>query len=419
MFEQYKLKNTVNVILVPQENTHSTTVLVVYPVGSRYESAKLSGVSHYIEHLMFKGTKKRKNTLILTREIDRLGAEYNAFTAKDHTGYYIKTDCNYVETSLDILSDMLFNSTVDAKEMEREKTVIVEELRMYKDNPVMNIDNVFEELIYNGCALGRDIGGTEKTVMSLARPDVLEYKQKYYDPSNATIVVAGHIKENVKNLLEKYFGSEESKHKPSDKYDKFVLGSEKKDERIFAQRKVTDQVQLMLGFPGFDYNAKENIVSSVMNTILGGTMSSRLFIQVRERRGLAYSIYSGAENFSDTGYMFVKAGLEAKNINKAIEVVKAEIEKIIDKGVTSQELKNAKTNLRGKLTLSMENSSVQASWYAHQALFLKEMKTPEEKLAELEKVTNDQIQNVAKKVFKMNKMRVAVIGDVENRNIKF
>jgi len=419
MFEQYKLKNNANVLLVPQQNTHSVTVLVMYPVGSRHESSKLNGVSHYIEHLMFKGTEKRKNTLTLTREIDRLGAEYNAFTGKDYTGYYIKADCRYIETSLDILSDMLFNSIFDKKEMEREKTVIVEELRMYKDNPVMNIDNIFEDLLFDGCPLGRDIGGTEKNVMNFLRPDVLEYKQKYYDPSNMHIIVAGEISDPFKNYIEKYFGREKNKYKTSRSSKPALFGSEKKENRIAVQRKSTDQVQMRLGFPGFKYQASENPIVAVMNKILGGSMSSRLFIQIRERRGLAYTIYSGSENFEDIGYVYVGAGLEAKNINKAIEVIKKEIEKLIDHGVTKQELQDAKTHIRGRLTLSMEDSSAQANWYAHQALFAKKIKTQEEKLQEIEKVTAKQIQDLAKRVFKMKKMRVAIIGDVDKSNVRF
>lgn len=419
MFEKYSLKNKADIILVPQQNTHSTTVLVMYPVGSRYESDKMNGVSHYIEHLMFKGTKKRKNTLILTREIDRLGAEYNAFTGKDYTGYYIKADCNYIETSLDILSDMLYNSNFDKEEMEREKTVIVEELRMYKDNPIMNIDNVFEDLMYAGCPLGRDIGGTEKNVMGFLRPDVLDYKEKYYDPSNMTVVVAGHITEDVRNFIEKYFGKEEIKRKASRNFKSSAFGSDKKEDRLVVERKETNQVQMMLGFPGFKYEADENPIVSVMNTILGGSMSSRLFIQIRERRGLAYSVHSGSSGFEDTGYLYVSAGLEAKNINKALEVIQSEIHKLIEKGVTKQELADAKTNIRGKLTLSMENSSTQANWYAHQALFAKKIRTPEEKLQEMEKVTNEQIQKLAKHAYDMDKMRVAIIGDVEKGNVKY
>src|SRR3989338_1563101 len=418
MHELYQLDNKANIVLIPQDNTHSVTVLVVYPVGSRYESKKMNGVSHYIEHLMFKGTKKRKNTLILTREIDRLGAEYNAFTSKENTGYYIKTDCNYVEKSLDILSDMLYNSIFDPKEMEREKPVIVEELRMYKDNPIMNIDNVFEELMYSG-PLGWDIGGTEENVMNFERTDVLAYKKKYYDPSNATVVVAGHINENIKKLIEKYFGQEKSQFKPSKSFKPFGYGDDARDSRLKVERKSTDQVQMILGFPGFEYNDNQNPIASVMNNILGGSMSSRLFIQIRERRGLAYSIRSGTENFRDTGYMHISAGLEAKNINKAIVVVKQELEKLIDKGVTDQELKDAKTNFRGRMSLAMENSSTVASFYAKQALFARKIKSPEELLKETEGVTQDQIQKLAKKVYNTNKMRVAIIGDVDASQVIF
>ena len=418
MFEQYILKNKVKVILVPQQNAHSVTVLVVFPVGSRYETAKMSGVSHYIEHLMFKGTTKRPNTLILTREIDRLGAEYNAFTAKEHTGYYIKADSKFIATSLDILSDMLFNSLFDKKEMEREKTVIVEELRMYKDNPIMNVENIFEQMMYQA-PLGRDIGGTEKTVMSFNRADVLEFKHKYYDPANTTIVVAGDISESTKELLEKYFGAEANKHAPFKHFQPAVFGTEAKAKRIFVEKKKTDQVQLMLGFPGFAYDAEANVILGVLNTILGGSMSSRLFIQVRERRGLAYSIHSGSENFRDTGYAYVRVGLDAKNVNKAIAVIKQEIAKIKTKGITDQELSDAKTHARGRITLSMENSSAEASWYAGQSLFLKQIETPEEKLQKIDQVTKEQIKNLAKKVFNMKKMRISIIGDLEKNNVRF
>src|SRR3989338_9962466 len=312
MHELYQLDNKANIVLIPQDNTHSVTVLVVYPVGSRYESKKMNGVSHYIEHLMFKGTKKRKNTLILTREIDRLGAEYNAFTSKEYTGYYIKIDSEFTETAVDILSDMLFESLFDEKEMEREKGPIVEELRMYRDNPVMNIENVFEDLLYTGCPLGRDIGGTPEHVMSFKRDDVLRYRDTYYGPGNMTIVIAGNIGPRVHEWISTYFGDGKKRKIPPNRFLPAVFGGDKKEERIVVQFKKTDQVQLMLGFPGFSYTAEENPAVTVMNTILGGSMSSRLFIKVRERRGLAYMIRSGDDNFRDTGYVSIRAGLDVK-----------------------------------------------------------------------------------------------------------
>lgn len=392
----------------------------MYPVGSRYESEKLSGVSHYIEHLMFKGTKKRKNTLVLTREIDRLGAEYNAFTGKEYTGYYIKADAQFAEVSFDILSDMLFNSVFDPKEMEREKGPIIEELRMYRDNPLMNIDNIFEDLLYKGCPMGRDIGGTVKHVQSYKRPDVLKYRDTYYGPNNMTIVVAGNISKQTEELIEEYFGKEKSKKIPPNTFKPAAFNSKKKSERIVVEKKETEQVQLMLGWPGFKHGAKENPAVTVMNTILGGSMSSRLFIRIRERLGLAYTVRSGAENYRDTGYAFVRAGLEAKNINKAIAEIKKEIGKIVSKGVSARELADAKTHIRGGMTLSLENSSTQANWYASSAIFDGDkLKTPEDKLKKIDAVTRDQVQAIAKRIFKDNEMRVAIIGNVEKSLIQF
>lgn len=418
MFEQYKLKNKLNVLLVPQRDTQSTTFLVMYPVGSRYESEKMSGVSHYIEHLMFKGTVKRKNTLTLTREIDRLGAEYNAFTGKEYTAYYIKVDVKYTPVALDILSDMLFHSTFDAKEMEKEKPVIVEELHMYRDNPMINIENVFEECLYTG-ALGRDIGGTDKHVLGFKRNDVLAYRDKYYHPKAMTLVVAGKITEDVKSLIEKYFSEGNSSRSLSPSFEKAAFGSQKKNDRISIENKKTDQAQLMLGFPGFSHNDSHNPAISVLNTIFGGSMSSRLFIEVREKRGLAYMVRSGSEHYRDTGYVSIRAGLEAKNINKAIGVIQNEIEKLIRKPITARELRDAKTHIRGGVTLSFEDSSTQANWYARQALFMPEIRTPEQELQKIEAVTAEEVQAVAKKVFDWNKLRIAIIGESDKHSLKF
>ena len=419
MFTSYTLKNNARVILIPQEDTHSATTLVMYPVGSRYEPEKLAGVSHYIEHLMFKGTKKRKNTLILTREIDHLGAEYNAFTGKEYTGYYIKSDAQYLETSLDILSDMLFSSLFDPKEMEREKGPVIEEIRMYNDNPLMNIENVFEDLLYAGCPLGRDIAGTETHVKSYRREDVLAYKEKYYVPRNMTVVIAGNIPGNITTLIDAYFAKEQSARRPSAAFRHFQYGPGEKIQRIRLQKKQTDQTQLMIGFPGFAHAAKENDTLFVLNAIFGASMSSRLFIQIRERRGLAYMIRSGSEAFHDTGYQYIRAGLESKNINKALSVIAQEIKKMVERPVTDRELRDAKTHIRGSVTLSLEDSSAQANWYARRALFYPMVETPEDVLKKIDRVTKEQIQALAKRIFRMHEMRIAIIGDVKKETITF
>jgi len=421
-FKKIILKNKTKVFLVPQKEAQSTTVLVLFPVGSRYENNSQAGVSHFIEHLMFKGTKKRPTSLALTREIDRLGAEYNAFTSKEYTGYYIKSDAKYLEISLDILSDMLNNSKFDAKEMAKEKKVIVEELRMYKDNPLINIENVFENLIYKDTNLGRNIGGSEKSVLNLPRAEVLKYYQNFYAPENTYIAIAGAVGKSTVKLIEKYFGRvnpANAGHAASHKYSPAKFGSETKSARIAVEKKPTDQVQLMLGLPGLDHNDKRNEVLAVLNTVLGGSMSSRLFSEIREKRGLAYMVRSGDMSYRDSGFFDIRMGLEAKNINQALQVVKKEMEKIIKRGVTAKELKDAKTHLHGALTLSLEDSSAQATWYLQQALFMNEIKTPTERLKEIDHVTNTQIKKLAEDLFVWDKVRIAIIGDVDEKFVKF
>ncbi len=417
------LANQAKVYLIPLLDAKSATVLIMLPVGSRYEPEKLSGVSHFIEHMMFKGTKKRPSTLILTREIDRLGAHYNAFTGKEYTGFFIKADSQYLPTSLDILSDMLFNSKFDKDEIKREKTVITEEIRMYRDNPMINIENVFENLLY-APPLGRDVAGSEKTVRDLQRDEILEFKDAHYSPDNMMVVIAGKIDNSVERMIEKYFDRVKpaslADHAASQNNFKAVrFGEIKKEKRVKVEKKETDQTQLMIGFPGFPYEHKQNTALNVLDTILGGSMSSRLFIEIRERRGLAYLVRSGEENYRDSGYFFVRAGLESKNINEAIKVTISEINKIKNKGVSAKELKDAKTHIRGALALSLEDSSAQASWYANQAMFFKKIKTPEEKLKEIDKITNEEIKNVAQSIFKFDEMRIAIIGNADAKNIRF
>lgn len=419
MYEHYQLKNKASIYLIPLADTKSVTGLVMFPVGSRYEPKHLNGASHYIEHLMFKGTTNRKNTLTLTREIDRLGAEYNAFTGKETTGYYVKADASYSRVIVDILSDMLYNSLFDAKEMEREKGVVVEELRMYRDNPMMNIETVFESLMFKGSPLGWDIGGTPDLVKSYKRDEVLKFRDEHYDPSNMTVVFAGAIVPELKAYIEQYFGARANKKKVKGDYKVGIFGSNKKSDRLVVDHKAADQVQLMLGFPGFNHTSSHSATLSVLNSILGGSMSSRLFIQVRERRGLAYVIRSGSETFRDTGYAFVRAGLEPKNVNKAIACIFQEIKKITQKPVTARELADAKTHIRGALTLSLEDSSNQADWYVRQALFMDHIKTPEERLHEIEQVTAAEILALAKKIYRFNEVRLAIIGDIKPDIIKF
>lgn len=415
MYNYKQLKNKLHLYTVPNSNTNAVTVMVMLPAGSRYETDNLRGASHFIEHMMFKGTEKRPSTLDITTEVDRYGADYNAFTGKEYTGYYIKIDRQYLETALDILSDVIINSKFEEEEMKKEKDVISEEIKMYNDNPRMNIGNIFEELMYEGCNLEYDIAGTEETVLGLDREEVLDYKNKFYQPKNISVVVAGASDNDVESLVENNFTFENNSEEIED-VGTATLGS----ERIKVQTKDTDQAQLMLGFPSYGYGNKDNSALSVLNKIIGGSMSSKLFTRIREKMGLAYSIRSGLSKYKDTGQFYIRAGLDPDNINKAIDEIKNILSEIKAEGVTDKELSDAKTNLQGSATLNMEDSSNKASWVAKRSIYDEKnnIKTVEDKLDEVKGVSSKDIKRVANDIFNLGQMRAAVIGNIDKEDIE-
>ncbi len=419
MYTSYTLKNGATVLLVPVQGTKAVTSLVTFPVGSRFEPKHIQGMAHFIEHMMFKGTKKRKSSFLLTREIDRLGAQYNAFTSKEYTGYYIKVDAAYTRTALDILSDMLFESVFDEKELQREKGPIVEELAMYKDNPQMRIGDLFEELMFDGCSMGRDIGGTAAHVKAITRTQMLEFKEKWYSPKNMTIVLAGNITDEAQGLIEKYFDRAVPKGPVRPKKTPAAFGLAKKQDRIRIDYREIEQVQLMMGFPGIVRNSKKTGVEGILDTILGDSMSSRLFIRIRERNGLAYSVSTGYSNSTDIGYFYISMGLDPKNVKKAITMVLEELEKIATKGITPRELNDAKMQIRGSMALSGESSSTKAMWYAKEHMFTEgEIITEETWLDEyMEPTTAKEVQALAKQYFNVSQLRIAAVGNVQKEDL--
>lgn len=402
------LKNGARVILEPYIGTEAVTVLVLFKVGSRQETKNVNGVSHFIEHMMFKGTNKRPNTQIITRELDGLGAEYNAFTAKDHTGYYIKINSEHREVALDMLFDMLFNSKFDEKELNRERKVILEEIHMYKDNPMMHIEDMFEQTLFGDCPLGWSIAGDTESMGKINRAKMLAYRNAFYFPQNMVIGIAGKIDGSIMKIVEKYFGSLPKSAKKVSEIKKtvFTPGLPK----VAVEYKDSEQVQLALGFPAYSWWDKRLAALRLMSNILGGTMSSRLFIAVRERRGLAYSIHAGIDHYEDIGVLTVRAGLDKSRIELAMKTILDELKKMARGGVTAAELKRAKENIRGRIILSLEDSEALAAWYAKEELDKHEIKTPAEKLKEIAAVTLAEVKAVAADVIKNNKVALAIIG---------
>lgn len=414
MVKASKLANGLTILEIPQKETETITVLVLCRVGSRYENIKLNGVSHFIEHLMFKGTKKRPNTLAISKELDSIGAEYNAFTAKDHTGYYIKANHEDQELALELLSDILFHSLFPKDEIEKERGVIIEEIHMYEDNPLMYCEDLIEKLTFQEKhPLGRLIIGPKENIKHLSRTDIINYKNNFYFSGNMVIAAAGKINKNTKKFIHKYFATEGRK-KIKNKFQKF--SQYQKKPQVLLHYKDSKQVQLGLSFIGLEQKNKDLPALNLLAIILGGNMSSRLFINIREKKSLCYFIKAGISSYQDTGMFYLQGGLDKNRIQEAIIAILNELHQILDHGVTKEELENAKTFLKGKISLDLEDSSSQASWYANQKLLNDELRTPAEKLKQYQKVTCQQIQKIAKKIIQLDKINLVIIGPFKNKN---
>lgn len=405
-----KLSNGIPVIFVPQKGAESMTLFVFCHVGSRYETKDINGASHFIEHLMFKGTKRRPDTQTISRTLDRYGAEYNAMTSKDFTGYYVKMDAKQTPLAIDLLHDMLFHSHYDAKELDRERGVIVEEINMYEDNPRMHIDDLLEEALFPGSTLGWNIAGPREVIKTVPREKLIAYRDAYYVPGRLTVALSGKIHPKTWSLLEKTFGKIKPPKKAGDKTFAKFRAPAKLAKPLMFQEKKTEQVQLGIAFHGLPLGHKDLAAVSLLGTILGGTMSSRLFIQVRERRGLCYSVNASHQPMEDTGVFAVMSGLDRSRVAEAVKVIYAELKKTTKELVTPEELRRAKDHIRGKLTLAFEDSSFQADWYGKQWMFMKKLETPEARMKRFEKVTASDIRRVAKSLFRPERMARAVIG---------
>lgn len=402
-----RLKNNLRVLAAPMLGVKSATVLLLVKAGSRYETKKLNGIAHFAEHMFFKGTKKRPTALEIASLIDGLGAEFNAFTSKEYTGFYIKAASTHLDLVTEVLSDMLLHSKFDQEEIDRERNVIAEELRMYLDNPMRYVGDVYEELLYGDQPLGWDTVGTLESLANINRDDFLAYNSKYYLGPNMIFTVGGDTsKDQVTKLAEKYFATLPDKPSPA-----FSAVNFKQDNpALKLYYKDSEQAHFCLGVRSFEQGNPDRYKLSVLNAVLGSSMSSRLFIQLRERRGLAYYVRSGVDEYHDTGAFTAQAGVEPKNINEAIKVVLAEFANMTTSLVEDKELNKAKESLKGRLILELEDSREVSTMYGLQELLEDKIRTPEELIAEIDKVTAGDVRDVAKKIFANHGLNLAIIG---------
>lgn len=412
MFKKTTLKNGLRIITVPQKETRAVTILVLVGTGSKYEKKEISGISHFLEHMFFKGTKKRPTVLSVVEPLDKIGGIYNAFTSEEYTGYFAKVEASQMEIALDWVSDIYLNSLLPEKEIKKEKGVIVEEINMYLDTPMIYIGELWKKILYGDQPAGWHIAGTKENVMKINRQDLFRYRKKQYVASNTIISIAGKINpQQAINKIKKYF-SKINTTKPESKPP--VIEEQTEPQSLLLTKK-TDQTHLALGVRAYNLFHPQRYVQEILGIILGGMMSSRLFIEVREKLGIAYYIKTSVSADPDTGYLVTLAGVDNKKVDKAISTILKEYKRVTQRKVPQRELKKAKDYIKGKTALLLESSDAQASFYAGQELLEKKILTPKEIFAKIDKVRASDILRVARDIFQAQKLNLALIGPFQDK----
>lgn len=404
------LSNGLRVLTVPMPSFESVTVLVMAGAGSRYESKKTSGISHFLEHMAFKGTDKRPTSLDISSLIDSMGGEFNAFTGKETTGYYIKSAKDKMETSIDVLSDMLLHSKFDPDEIEKEKGVIIEEINLYEDMPARKIGDIYEQLLYGDTPMGWDIAGDKDIIRSITRTDFMTYLGEFYSASNLTVVIAGGINsDKTFELVEKYFNPmKEFQPKTFE-----TLAETQNKPAVLVKQKQTEQIHIALGFRTIPISSPKRYPLSLLSAILGGGMSSRLFHEIREKRGLAYYVRTSSDEYADVGTLVSTAGIDPKRVIEAVQVMVDEYAKVShgEMALTDDEVNRSKEFLKGHLVLDLEDSRSVSGFYAHQELLEEKIENPDDVITQIDNVTKEDIEAVGKEFFNEQTLNLALIGN--------
>lgn len=395
LIKRYTCQNGVRVVLENIPTVRSVAIGVWIGTGSRNEDAKNNGISHFLEHMFFKGTKTRTAREI-AESFDSIGGQVNAFTSKEYTCYYAKVLDTHANFALDVLSDMFFNSSFVTEELNKEKNVVYEEIKMYEDTPDDIVHDLLSKAIYENHALGYPILGTEETLATFSGDTLREYMHNHYIPENIVISIAGNVPDSFINDVDKLFGSytagkqEKSNHKPSFHTNKV------------ARKKETEQAHLCLGYQGLPVGHDDMYNLIVLNNVLGGSMSSRLFQDVREDKGLAYSVFSYHSAFQDTGIVTLYGGTGAKQLDVLYDTIQNTLKVLKQDGITDKELNNSKEQLKGSLMLSLESTNSRMSRNGKNELLLGEHRSLDEIVEDIDKVTKDAVNEMANNVFTDN-----------------
>ena len=406
MYQSSVLDNKLRVLTSTMAHTQSISMVICVGAGSRYESDELAGVSHFIEHLPFKGTESWPTARAVSEAIEGVGGVMNASTDREMTVFWCKVARLHYKTAFAVLMDMVLNSRLDPEEVEKEREVIQEELRMTYDQPSYRVDLLIDEAMWPDQAMGRDVGGTLETVADIQQKDIREYMHQQYNPANTVVAVAGNVThEEVVGML-----AETTRDwKPLESLDWELATDNVEGPLVKVERRHSDQTHLCLGVPGLSLTHPDRYAFNLMNTILGDGMSSRLFLNLREEQGLAYDVHSSSSNYRDTGALVVYCGVEPSKTNDAVKTIVKEFQGM-HQAPSEQELNKAREYSKGRLLLRMEDTRAVASWLGVQELLQDSVRTPEEVVESLDAVTPADIARVAKNFLNDDKMRLAVVG---------
>jgi predicted Zn-dependent peptidase len=413
VFERHELSNGLRVVTADMPQVQSVTCMIMLAAGSRYETPDTNGIAHFAEHMFFKGTERRPTAREIGMEVDSLGAEFNAFTSKEYTGYYVKCAADYRDRALDVLVDMIRNSKFETEEIEREKGVIVEEMNMYYDTPRDFIGGVYDRLLYGDQPLGWDIIGRKETVRAATRETFLDYIGRWYKPVRMVVGLGGRLNGDALGTAERLLGDLEPDETPAP--DPVRLNGDD-GPRVTIHHKDSDQAHLCLGVRSYPFVHPDRYALQMLATILGTGMSSRLFSEVRERRGLAYYVFAANQSYTDAGSLYSQAGVDIARSDEAVETIAREFHRIASETVPADELEKARALAKGRFVLRLENPQGMTMFGLSREVLEGRAVEPEEILDGLDAVTAEDVQRVAQDVIGSNGINLALIGPFEDED---
>jgi predicted Zn-dependent peptidase len=406
-YTKFTLDNGLRLVIIPDSSREVVTTMAVFGVGSRYEEDRIAGISHVLEHMLYKGTTQRPTSTLISEFIEDIGGEHNAFTSKEYTGYYAKVASKYLERSIDFVSDLVLNPLFPEEEFEQEKQVILQELKMYEDLPMEVASSKFEEALLGSNNLGRDVIGYEKSIVSLTREDLVNYHHDNYTAANGIVVLAGNIGDitldEAKALVQRYFTLPEGEETLCPDTN---LNTSK---AIKLVEKQTEQSNVIIGFRGAGYNNKDKYALKLLAMILGGSMSSRMFTEIREKKGLAYAVRTSSSSYQDIGVIETYAGVPHERVSEAIEAILREYHRVFE-DLTEAEVRRAKEIVYGRMLISEEDTSEVATHFALQSVMGKEILSVKEISIILEKITRDDIINIGRKYLIESNLALGFVG---------